>query len=353
MESLRDQQTFTCDICHRQAGRDLVVCPKRATQFCPFEVQQHRLMRTRMVIMSLVFGGAFLLGAILLFFALPLERVSNFSRWMIYGIGAVMLSIGVAALLYGVYGIFGKQTLVINPQTRQLWQEHHLFGWRVRQFIVTQAETLGDTLDLDVLHLPVSLVALYVSSDGTSYRGRLYKRVYIDEAEHNETARIVVLMTLIGLLANGTLKLWRTHTIKHQQPTHDYVLTAGDNVAVIGTLESHMLDIIHQWHHDVSIVSKSPQGIPVRAFTSKLYDHTEIDPYKALLEQVQHDAVQHDVAHVQPHGLRFKHEHIGFLNRDGLRVQRTYEEFIKRWEADFIALRHQITAGIESRVDGD
>ena len=278
---------FFCERCGRESGTEMARCDNRAADQCPYSLHLDSAHPVGVALVGFAVFGCF--------FGIPLMAALNtpdLSPLMALFI-MPFLAVGVGALAFGLYSLFGYETALVNPTTGFAWHKLTILGLPIEQTVTQGIEPL--TLDLTMIptpDLPLSVLAL-----------KAEKGVFLP----NPAANLAFSAALLGLLQRGVLwvgrpNLHRSTLGSKPHPVHqaDYVLMLSTASPIEGALEQRIVTAMTRWQR----AGKSSRrgGMTLFDICRALYDgETYTSSYSWLLDIVRQDATARGVGGLQHH----------------------------------------------------
>jgi hypothetical protein len=280
------EHTLRCEQCGREAGPDMLACPKREAGNCPYQLEfvsgSRRACLLGTGLMTSVTAGLVLLG---------LSAGGTLYAFIFAGIFGAMALLGVYSLMSG------PSPMLINKQTGTSWIRTRMLG-RTYDQITLPPEPLD--LGLAFEHVPAhppSIAAWQPETSPELLAPRLFR------------------WALLGLIARGRLAVRRGRQITSGMPRllssdpGGYLLARGPRAdePVSGALEQRVLDAVRAWQAQslddpyvlklISIGWYLPplHGISISETVKQTYGDDKADPFAWLVELVAQDAAAQGV----------------------------------------------------------
>lgn len=358
--SQRTNSTFRCEQCQRHAGPEMIACPERPTDMCPYELEDVAVGRLTWAVSSGIVLAIAVVGA-----WWSLRIADPFFALLV---GLVALGLGVIGII-GVLFVFASPAVVlVNRDTGASWTRVTLAGRTFSKQITTPVEPLNLGLVLGrPLAFPASIAA--VRSD---LRG-------MPREEMSAHAMNILESALVALLAQDliTVKVGRRYESYFGRPlTLDsikYLLEPGPRAGkqvIEGELEGRLLRTLLEERYQgldtpdaLRLMTANWQfpprrGMEARVLIYRLFDRDELEPYRWLVELVHADAVARDVLHRVPADWRRGHTRYDVTSNDDMRLRRErialreMRDGLWHTHPDFMrALRSQMERACQERHD--
>jgi hypothetical protein len=357
--------TLQCESCGRLAGPEMIACPERSSDDCPYTLEQGPP--------SPILGGFLLAGGP------PLALLcSGLLIWLVTRPGTLaylsLLRQGVVppldlcgailplmALLVGVvsglatgiaciYCLLGQRVRLYHPVDGAMWQRGSLWGQEVELRVISGLQPLD-------LNLPAPRPAAYPPSVTALHRDRPVRRTLEGWTDY---AAVVFQAALVSLLARGLLEL--RYSVAHHKsllrsqasPRREYFVAPGegaDHARVDGLLEQRIMGVATHWAQQPE-AKEWPQGATIKALVQAVYQLDRENPGQWLVRMVQRDATMRGYGMMQG-TLQRRFEptsaHAAALQEEGQFLHTLYDRLAGS-DADLaVRLRHDVEAGIRSR----
>lgn len=349
---------FRCEKCGRRAGPEMIACPERPADACPYAFEEVSSSKGGCLVAT---GIAFALAALV--FVLGVSQ----------GDGMIALAAALAALGLGAAGVFGVFTLLsdsapmlLNQDTGASWTRVSLLGRTFsEQITFPPCPVLIDDAPLLDLSVPPSTALL---DPEIAARG--------SEAEVRQHARDVLELTLAALIGQQalTLEVSASCSAYLNRPVKltatRYLLEPGLGAdAVSGALEERLVRTAAEWRTrcqeerarllspGVNWRFPAPRTIEVHQLVVCLYDADPIDPYRWLIDLVHQDALARGVWERIPSDWRrgqtsYTVPQAHRVQAESQSIRALYDWLVQAQPVLMLAIRRQIEQGFRARQAG-
>lgn len=231
-----------CETCGRELGAELIHCPDRLKGKCPYRLTQKE---------TLIGQEKSGFGEILLSIGLAAVVAGIFFK---FG-GLFTVIIGFFLTVVGMLMSFGGEDILYDKKTGQFWLRRHLGRFELHQVKVSTLKPIRpDIKFIPSMDYPASLLALYQHSDQRR-----------SKKQWTEYAADIFYMTLLSLLGQGIIEI-RYATINRSylgrspktSPIFALNLIDTDDLPQInGELEKQIIQKIKEWQPRTDIFIKT------------------------------------------------------------------------------------------------
>jgi hypothetical protein len=331
-----NQITLRCARCGREAGPEMLGCPERPLDACPYELHQGAAARMKGSVLVLLF--------VLTFFSVISVAVGRVVGWLLTGVVELVLFAAVIAWF------LARRKTLLDPATGAMWQRVGLLGAEVSRSVLPRLERLDFRLEpVDPLTLPASVAALTNESGSpltdayqSARQAGWEKRLADLPKPHSWDGVYVFTAAVAGLLAMGAVEVYRGQLLKRRfrlrhlgmadEEETVYLVKPGPGAeSACGALEERLVERMASWetHPQAPIW---PFGLPVYNLVYALYDSDKTSPGKWLASLAVDDATQRGLGRMVkgPNGNAARRPPQGMMER----VVRLVDRLASHFEID-------------------
>ena len=292
------ETTLKCEYCNKPVGRQLFSCSHRSNDGCPFVFEAERA--------SADSKPGCMLGVLLFVVVWLTLATVGFSSILINArtIGSMLASLGALACFWGVgifmfgfvvYGIFGKNVVLYNPESGVLARYATMFG-----------QIVGGTVSIGWQPLPAEVDQLSLS-EPLRYPASVSAWLYSEQTAHyRELADYICQASLLAMVAQNLLELKYTKTrdtllwiINRQTERHFLIPKNGVGPSdAEGELERKIAAV---FTNPESAPDGEPhlEGAPIEVhlLIAAIFERDHFQPQKWLIEIVEDDLISRRLGH--------------------------------------------------------